>query len=114
MAGNVYGTYELAKEKAHERMKELEQDIFICHTKYPSGQEFTLKTKSEVGCGDYLYMLQLPFRFKFSSKETADREASNFASKKGAPVYVKRKTAIENGYKKTLYFYLTYKEPCLT
>ena len=113
MAGNVYSTYELAREKAEERMKELEQDIFICCSKFASGQEFTLKTRNQV-LGDYLYMLELPFRHRFQDKKNAEREASMFASKKGRPVYVKRRTETINGYVVTKHFYLTYKEPCLT
>ena len=114
MAGNVYSTYELAKEMAEERMRELEQDIFICRTKFKSGEEFTLKTRDEMmKCNSYLHVIGLPFRHRFKIKKNAEREASVFASKKGAPVYVKKKTYQEKGYTKTSHFYLTYVEPCL-
>ena len=114
MAGNVYSTYELAKEKAVERMDELEQDIFICKTEYLSGTEFTLKTQSEMHCGSYLHVISLPFRHHFTTKANAEREASRFASRKGVPVYVLPKKELVNGYNKILYYYLTYKEPCST
>ena len=113
MAGNFYSTYELAKSMAQERMRELEQDIFICHNKFLSGEEFTLKTRGQV-FGDYLYMVSIPFRHRFKSKPNAKREASVFASKKGKPIYFDKKTEVENGYVKTRYYYLTYKEPCST
>jgi len=113
MAGNVYSSYELAREKANERMKELETDIFICLCKYKSGQEFTLKTRYEIMGTNYLYMVALPFRYHFEEKANAIREADMFASKRGRPVYYDKKTAIESGYVVTKYYYLTYKEPCL-
>lgn len=109
MAGNVYSTYELAREKAQERMKELEQDIFICHSKYKSGEEFILKTRDELTCTTYLYMLALPFRHRFGNKSNAERESGIFASKKGKPVYVKKKTEKVNGYDIIKHYYLTYK-----
>jgi hypothetical protein len=115
MVGNVYSTYEIAHKMSEEKMNELEQDIFICLTKYPSGQEFTLKTRNEImSCTDYVYQRSLPFRHHFATKANAEREASIFASKKGRPVYVRRKTDIQNGYIVTKYFYLTYKESCST
>ena len=114
MAGNVYSNYELAREMANERMQELETDIFICRSQFKSGEEFTLKTRYEMGrCTNYIYHLELPFRFHFKNKKNADRESEVFASKKGRPVYFNRKTNIESGYVVTKYFYLTYKEPCL-
>lgn len=114
MAGNVYSTYELAREMAHERMKELEQDIFICKSKFHSGEEFTLKTRGEMmKCNSYLHVISLPFRYHFTTKKNAQREASRFISEKGVPVYVDKKTEIVNGYVVTKYFYLTHKEPCL-
>jgi len=115
MANNVYSTYDLAKEMAQERQRELEQDIFICRSSYLSGEEFTLKTRDQLmKCSSYLYMLELPFRHHFKTKQSAEREADVFTSKKGRPVYVKKKTYEENGYIKTSHYYLTYKEPCLT
>ena len=84
MAGNVYSTYETAKEMAGERMKELEQDIFICKSKYKSGEEFTLKTIGEMmACNVHLHIIRLPFRHHFATRGNAEREASRFASKKG-------------------------------
>ena len=114
MAGNVYSTYELAREKAVERMTELETDIFICNCKFKSGQEFTLKTRHEIMGMNYLYMVGVPFRHHFKDKKNAEREASIFVSKSGKPVYVCKKTYEENGYIKTSHYYLTHKEPCLT
>jgi len=114
MAGNVYSTYELAKTMADERMKELETDIFICKSTFRSGEEFTLKTRGEMmKCNTYLHVIGLPFRHRFKSKPNAEREASMLASRKGRPVYVKKRTEIENGYIKIRHYYLTYKEPCL-
>jgi len=113
MTGNVYSTYELAREKAHEKVKEIEQDVFICSCSYRSGKEFLLKTRSEV-IGDYLHIVELPFRHKFRTKQNADREASKFASKKGRPVYVRQKRKIISGYDFIDYYYLTYIEPCST
>ena len=114
MAGNVYSTYELAKAMAEERMTELEQDIFICQSSYKSGVEFTLKTKDELTCNNYLYMLELPFKHRFKKKENAEREAGKFASKRGKPVYFDKKTSIEHGYTIIKYYYLTHIEKCLT
>jgi len=113
MAGNVYSTYELAKEMAEERQGELEQDIFICPCKYKSGKEFLLKTRCQV-FGDYLYMLAIPFRHHYKLKANAISEADMFRSKKGRPVYVKTKRKTINGYDTILYYYLTYIEPCST
>ena len=113
MAGNVYSTYEKAKYMAYERMKELEQDIFICHSAYKSGEEFVLKTRNEMSCTSYLYMLELPFKHKFKNKKNAEREASTFASKRGKPVYFNKKINLINGYNKISHYYLTHIE-CLT
>ncbi len=110
MTGNVYSTYDLAKDKAPEKLGELEQDIFICKSKYLSGEEFTLKTRDELTCSTYLYMLALPFRHRFRNKDNARREAGVFASKKGRPVYVKKKIEKQNGYDIIKYHYLTYIE----
>jgi len=114
MAGNVYSTYEMAKEKAQERLIELEQDIFICKSTYLSGEEFILKTRDDLTCRTHIYMVEVPFRHHFADKKNAEREASVFASKKGRPVYVKKKVEVKNGYPFTKYYYLTYKEPCST
>jgi hypothetical protein len=114
MVGNVYSNYELAKEMAEEKMREIEQDVFICHSKYQSGEEFVLKTRDQLSCNSYLYMVSLPFKHRFANKQNAEREAGIFASKKGRPVYVKPRTYIQNGYKKIKHYYLTYKEPCST
>ena len=113
MAGNVYSTYERAKEMSGERQSEIEQDVFICESNFLSGREFILKTRGQV-FGYYLYMLELPFRHHFKDKANAYREADVFASKKGRPVYVNKKHKMVNGYDTILYYYLTYKEPCLT
>ena len=112
MANNVYSTYEEAKAKAHERQKELERDIFICHTKYPSGEEFTLKTGDEVTCGSYLYMLKLSFDHHFASRKNAEREANRIAGIEYKPVWVGKKIEKENGYQVIKYYYLTYDKPC--
>jgi len=114
MAGNVYSTYEMAKEKAEERMKELETDIFICESRYLSGREFVLKTRDELKHNSYLYILMLPFRHRFMDKDNAKREASIYASRKGKPVYTDKKVVVEKGYEIIKYHYLTYREPCLT
>ena len=114
MANNVYSNYELAKTMAEERMKELEQDIFICKSKFQSGEEFTLKTIDEMmDCNTHLHVISLPFRHRFVTKKNAEREASKFTSKKGVPIYVKKRTEVENGYIKIKHYYLTHKE-CLT
>jgi len=114
MVGNVYSTYDLAKEKAIDKMNELEQDVFICHSKYISGEEFTLKTRDELTCNNYLYMVEIPFRHRFKDKSNAQREASIFASKKGRPVYIKPRRKIISGYDIIQHYYLTYIEPCST
>lgn len=113
MANNVYSDYETAKEMAEEKMKELECDIFICKSKFQSGEEFTLKTIDEMSCSTYLHIISLPFRHHFVLKKNAEREASKFISKKGVSVYVNKKTEIVNGYVTIKYYYLTHKE-CLT
>lgn len=76
MAGIVYTTYEIAKEKALEKMEELEQDIFICSSRYPSGEEFILKTRYELMfCTKWLYIQEIPVDYKFKNRENAEREA---------------------------------------
>ena len=97
MAGNVYSTYELARKMANERMRELEQDIFICHTKFRSGEEFVLKTTDQV-FGDYLYMLPLPLGYHFKDKKNAQREADKFKDKLNKNILVETITYEENGY----------------
>ena len=107
MAGNVYSTYELAKEMAQERMKELEQDIFICSCKYKSGQEFVLKIRSEMMSGaDYLYMLKIPFNHRFKNKHNVAREAERFSKELNNYVAIQRHTYEENGYNKFSHFTL--------
>ena len=98
MAGNVYSTYPMAKTMAEERLKELEQDIFVCKSKYLSGEEFTLKKRDEITCGNYLYVLKLPFGFHFATKKNADREANRIADAENKPVWVDKKIEIKNGY----------------
>ncbi len=105
MAGNVYSTYGLAKKMAEERLKELESDIFICHSKYRSGEEFILKTRGEV-FGDYLYMLQLPFNHHFKKRDNALRESKQFEEKLGKPVMIEKITYEENGYIKLSHYAL--------
>jgi len=107
MAGNVYSTYELAKEKAEERMKELEQDIFICSSKFKSGEEFVLRPRSEMTtCNSYLHVIQIPFTFRFRDKLNALRESRVFEKKLGKPVMIERYTYEENGYNKFSHFQL--------
>ena len=107
MAGNVYSTYELAKSMAQERMKELEEDIFICPRDYPSGKEFVLKVRGDMmACATYLYMLELPFNHKFKNKKNAEREAKRFEKKLNKRVKSKRYTYEENGYNKFSHFSL--------
>ena len=107
MAGNVYSTYELAKDMAEERMVELEQDIFICHTKYRSGEEFVLKVKDEMmNCGDYLYVQKLPFNHRFKKRDNALRELKRFEVKLNKPVMIEKHTYEENGYIKFSHFSL--------
>lgn len=107
MAGNVYSTYELAKEMAQERMKELECDIFICLCEYPSGDEFTLNTQGDMmSSGSYLYALKLPFNHKFKNKYNAAREAEKFTKELDTKVTIQRNTYEENGYNKFSHFTL--------
>lgn len=107
MAGNVYSTYELAKAMAHERMKELEQDIYICRTEFKSGEEFTLKTRSEMmSCASYLYIVQIPFKHKFKKRDNALRESKAFEYKLGKPVIIEKHTYEENGYNKFSHYSL--------
>lgn len=99
MAGNVYSTYDLAKEKAEERMKELETDIFICRTKFNSGEEYTLKTRDElISHASFIYMVQLPFHHRFANRDNAIREASIFEKKMDRKVMIEKHTYEENGY----------------
>ena len=107
MAGNVYSTYELAREMAEERMKELEQDILICRTKFISGEEFTLKTRDEMmQCSDYLYMVQIPFNHHFKKRDNALRESRVFEEKLGKSVMIEKITYEQNGYTLTSHFAL--------
>ena len=107
MAGNVYSSYELAKIMAEERMKELETDIFICRSKFKSGEEFILRPRSEMAeCNSYLHVIQLPFNFRFRDKLHALRESKVFEQKTGKPVMIERHTYEENGYNKFSHFQL--------
>ena len=107
MAGNVYSTYELAKKMAQERMKELEEDIFICSCNYKSGKEFVLKIRGDMMNGsDYLYMLELPFNHKFKNKHNVAREAKRLSTKINKGVTIQRHTYEENGYHKFSHFSL--------
>lgn len=99
MTGNVYSTYDLAFEKAHDKMKELEEDIFICKCEYHSGVEFVLKTRKElIGNGNFIYQCKLPFGHHFQVKTNAYREADKFAERLGKKVNVNPVTYTENGY----------------
>lgn len=110
MAGNVYSTYELAKESAEERMNELEQDIFICSCKYNSSTEFVLKTINDMMTNaDYLYAQKLPITHHFKLKKNAIREAERFSEELNRYVAIQRHTYEENGYNKFSHFTL-----CLT
>lgn len=107
MTGSVYSTYELAKDMAEDRMKELEQDIFICHTKYRSGEEFVLKIRDEMmNCSSYLYMQKLPFNHRFKNKHNVAREAERFSKEMGNYIAIERHTYEENGYNKFSHFSL--------
>ena len=107
MAGNVYSEYWLAREKATERMDELEHDIFLCKIKYKSGTEFVLKTRGELMLGgDFEDFIELPFKHKFKIKENAIRESYKFTEKLGKNVNWDRVTIRENGYNKTLHYKL--------
>ena len=107
MTGNVYSDYQLAKDKAQSKMKELEQDIFICSCDYQSGKEFVLKVRAEMMNGaDYLYVLKLPFNHKFKNKYNAAREAERFGVELKKKVKKVRHTFTENGYNKFSHFSL--------
>ena len=107
MAGNVYSTYELAKEMAEERARELEQDIFICRTKFRSGEEFTLKTCNEMrSCNTYLHMVKLPFLHHFKTKTNAKREAEKFPQKHDIPPCAEPFIEVISGYPTILHYYI--------
>lgn len=107
MVGNVYSDYDLAFEKAHDKMNELEQDIFICKCEYKSGTEFVLKTRKElVSNGNFIYHLRLPFGHHFKVRENADREAMRFQDIMGKHINVMKHTYLENGYTKLSHYSL--------
>ena len=104
----VYSNYGLARAKAYDWVDRLERDLFICHVKYPSGEEFVLKDRIPKGfC--YLDKIELPFHHKFENQKNAIREAYKFENDMGVPVMVDRKTITKNGYKQTSHYIL-----CLT
>ena len=107
MVGNVYSTYELAREKAVDKMIEEEQDIFICRCTYKSGEEFILKTRRQmISGGDYLYVVKLPFDHMFKEERNAIREAGRFSQEKGRDITIQKHCFKENGYNKFSHFSL--------
>lgn len=108
MAGIVYATYEIAKEKAIEKMEELEQDIFICLSHYPSGNEYILKTRNELMfCSKWLRIIEIPIDFKFTNKENAEREARMIRKKTGKKYILIDTVKIkQNGYNKFSHYEL--------
>jgi len=99
MVGNVYSTYELAREKAIDKMIELEQDIFICRCTYKSGEEFILKTRRQMlSGGDYLYVVKLPFDHMFKEERNAIREAGRFSQEMGKDITIEKHITKINGY----------------
>ena len=95
-------------DKALNYVLSCEQDLYLCHVRYPSGEEYVLKPNlpEEFTC---IECIRLPFHHKFKSAINAARAAEVFEKRMGRKVVIDRKTFMQNGYQQTSHFAL-----CLT
>ena len=101
----VYSDYNLAVDSALDKVKREERDLFLCHVKYPSGEEFVLKPDIPEGFS-YLECFQLPFHHHFKVNMNAVHAANIFEKKMGRKIQIVPRTYIQNGYKRTSHYEL--------
>ena len=104
----VFSNFELAIEKGQEVVDQEERDLYLCHVKYHSGEEFVLKPHLPLGF-TCLNAFRLNFHHKFKTKQSAERASGIFGARMGVKVEVNPETYVENGYKKISHYQL-----CLT
>ena len=98
----TYSRLEAAKKALLEFFQIREQDVFIVHVKYPSGEEWSLRTRDELFSKDspVIYGHQLPhFEHHFKDRDNALREANNQSQRLGIPITLERHIKMEKGYK---------------
>lgn len=96
--GDVYSCLEVAQDMAHDRIEQLETDIYICEVSYHSGKEYVFKTRDEIKFG-YLMCLHISINHHFVSKENAMREALAMKNRlKKKCIFVDTIKQVEKGY----------------
>lgn len=106
----IFSDFELAVQRGREMVEQEECDLFLCHVKYPSGEEFVLRKSIFIGAGSCVDCFRLPFRHHFKTEANAKQAAKVFESRKGREIRVSRKTVYDSVYRvnKTSHYKLSY------
>lgn len=94
----VFSSFALASKRGPEVVSEEERDLYLCHVKYHSGEEYVLKPYLPLGFS-CLDCFRLSFHHKFKTLASAKRAAKVFMSRMGRDVLTIPSTYVENGYK---------------
>ena len=106
MVGLVYSNPDLAIRQAKEYFSEVEENVYVCPVKYPSGVEYHLKLNKDVinGCSLITkYELESTHHFK---KLPNAMNAISYFRKMGKRYIIKKKIDDSGPYKEIKYYYL--------
>jgi len=110
----IVSTFEKAKEAVEEYCLMMEQDVFVCETKYPSGVEYSLRLRDEVTFQDspaIKYAYFMPISWHFKERKNAYRESQVWANRTGMPIFIEEHTRYVKGYREITHYTLTDKFP---
>jgi hypothetical protein len=77
----IYSDFELALSNIEKYMLLKEEDIYLCHSHYPSGVEYSYRTRKDISFEDspvILKIFSLPIWHLFKLKGNAQREKKKF------------------------------------
>ena len=89
----IYSNYELAISNAEKYMLYKEEDIFLCKTHYPSGAEYSFRTRKDISFENspiILKIYSLPIWHLFKLRGNAQREKKKFEEVHGCKLTIQR------------------------
>ena len=98
----TYTTKESAIAAIPEFCEVNEQDVFVVHVKYQSGDEYSLRKRDEIFHEDapsIVYKFFLPIEHTFKDRDNALREGEVWKQRLGEDIELERHTRTEKGYK---------------
>ena len=101
----IYSSLDVALNQIENYMFAKEEDVYLCHCKYPSGVEYSFRKEKDISFADSPFIVkifQLPVYFLFKNRGNALRAKKRFEEQHGTPLTINRAKLDSGDYVYTL------------